>query len=206
MGSKSSKEKPQLECVPFCDTRRFMGVWFVIACKPTYFETSACNAVERYSLVDPPALIPLGAEIKINFTYKNDGWVGKKTKSIDQKAWVASENGAQWMVSPMWPIKIPHLILEVDEENYEWFVFGVPSRAYCWVLCRSPVMDKVLFDDLRVRLEKKHLYDLKGWRVIPQNWTKEELREMGVSHFKSKLDILNSMGSVNDEAPISVPH
>ena len=106
----------------------------MIACKPTYFETSACNAVERYSLVDPPSeptVIPLGTEIKIDFTYKFKEGGKEKIQSDVQKALVFSSNGAQWMVSPVWPIRMPFDILELDEEKYEWCVVGIPSRSYC---------------------------------------------------------------------------
>ena len=39
-----------------------MGTWFVIHVKPTYFETTCCNAIEKYSTSD-------SKKIDIDFTY-----------------------------------------------------------------------------------------------------------------------------------------
>ena len=47
-------------------------------------------------------------------------------------------------------------------------------------MSRKPTLDKVIFDDLVSRLEKKHEYDMKGLRIVPQVWTKEQLGGMGV--------------------------
>ena len=114
----SAPTLPSLQCVPFCDTRRFMGLWFVLACKPTYFETSCCNAVERYSLVggceqrqqdcgSSKSACAVGTEISIDFQFKNGLCEKEKVQSIPQRGWVASETGERWTVSPFWPIKMP---------------------------------------------------------------------------------------------------
>ncbi len=156
-----------------------MGLWFVIACKPTYFETKACNAIERYYLVDPCKEVAIGSEIKIDFRFKNSEEVDAKEEIIPQKGWVDSSTGSTWKVSPFWPVKMPYLILEVDETNYDYCVIGYPSRAYCWIMSRKPTMEKDVYDNLIDKLKTKHLYELEGLRVIPQKWSEEELRKMG---------------------------
>jgi len=88
----------------------------------------------------------------------------------------------------MWPIKMPYLILEVDD-NYSYTVIGYPSREYCWIMSRHPVMPEKKYEELKERLVKKHQYDLDGLRRVPQVWTAEEREKRG---FTSK-EIPDSM-------------
>jgi len=46
----SSNKLPALVPVSECLTEKFMGVWFVHGVKPTMFEKTCSNAVERYTL------------------------------------------------------------------------------------------------------------------------------------------------------------
>ena len=73
---------------------------------------------------------------------------------------------SEWRVSPIWPIQLPYLIIELDEEKgdhpYRYAVVGYPSRAYCWVLHRTPVMSADLFDGICRRLTQDHGYNLSN--------------------------------------------
>jgi len=52
MGNSSSASTlPALQTVANCDTAKFMGTWFVIAVKPTVFEKTCSNSVEKYSFL-----------------------------------------------------------------------------------------------------------------------------------------------------------
>merc|ERR1711916_81896 len=128
---------PALKTVPHVDIDKFMGAWYVIATKPTPFEKGACNGVETYQ------------------------WK-RKEKVMTQKGYIYNKTTfSEWRVSPLWPIKLPYLILEVDEEC-SYTVIGYPSRAYCWIMARKSKMDDALYEDLLRKLEEDHSYDLKG--------------------------------------------
>eukprot|EP00978_Attheya_sp_CCMP212_P048582 scaffold545584_cov59-Attheya_sp.AAC.1 len=161
-----------------CDTAKFMGTWFVIGVKPTILEKINSNAVEVYSLADETD----SHDINIDFKTNKSDPITSSLKSYPQKGWVDSDdktNSGKWKVSPMWPIKLPFLILEVDD-NYEYTVIGYPSRAYAWIMARKPVMDQDTYDMLVKRLEEKHQYDLNGFRKVVQEWTKEERSKRGL--------------------------
>jgi apolipoprotein D and lipocalin family protein len=161
-----------------------MGTWFVIGVKPTPFETKNSNAVERYTWLNNDK--KGGNDFSIDFAYNADEPVTSKLKSVPQKGWIDDEKSAvdpqnrqltktgNWKVSPMWPLKLPYLLLEVDLDNYTYCVVGYPSRAYCWIMARTPKMDDQLYDSLTEKLKVKHQYDLTGLRKVPQKWTKEE--------------------------------
>jgi apolipoprotein D and lipocalin family protein len=75
---------------------------------------------------------------------------------------------------------MPYLILECDED-YDYTVIGYPSRSYCWIMSRKPIMSDETYDMLTQRLKEKHQYDLEGLRKVPQKWTKVEREKRGLT-------------------------
>jgi apolipoprotein D and lipocalin family protein len=178
MGNSSSSSLPALQTAASCETAKFMGTWFVIAVKPTIFEKTSSNAVEKYSLKKGESF-----DIDIDFQFNTKEPISSKTKSLPQKGYIEGENKAdssQWKVSPFWPIKAPYLILEVDEE-YAHAVIGYPSRNYCWIMSRKPVMAEATYAKLTKQLVEKHQYNLDGLRKVPQVWTNEEREKRGLT-------------------------
>jgi apolipoprotein D and lipocalin family protein len=159
-----------------------MGTWFVIGVKPTVFETTCSNAVERYTLLEGNTK---GHDIDIDFQYNvSEDPFKSKLKSLPQKGWVQGNNrlnSGNWKVSPLWPLKMPYQILEVDDKDYSYVVIGYPSRAYCWIMGRYPVMDETLYKSLTMKLVEKHQYSLEGLRLVPQRWTSAEREKRGLT-------------------------
>mmetsp|Transcript_19700 Transcript_19700/g.19800 ORF Transcript_19700/g.19800 Transcript_19700/m.19800 type:complete len:164 (-) Transcript_19700:114-605(-) len=155
MGNIAST-KPALQTVKGpIDIPRFMGTWYVIGVKPTYFEKDATNAVEKYEWNEQKQCID------IDFTF-NAGTIDGPVKKFPQTGYVFNEvTKAEWRVSPVWPLKLPYLVIELPED-YSYTVIGYPSRAYVWVMARSKVMDDDLYNNILKRLETEHLYDLNG--------------------------------------------
>jgi apolipoprotein D and lipocalin family protein len=187
MGNLSSgpaSKLPPLVVGPRCDTAKFMGTWFVIAVKPTFLETTCSNAVERYTWLtetDPKAA---SNDINIDFQFNKDVTPASPLKSLPQKGWIRGPNkkdSAEWKVSPMWPIKMPYLILEVDEQCAEYTVIGFPSREYCWIMARQPTLSEATYTQLTTLLKEKHLYNLDGLRKVPQVWSRAEREKRGLT-------------------------
>ena len=177
--SASSSALPPLQHVTKCATDQFMGTWFVIGVKPTMFETTCSNAVEIYTRMPEKKRF----DVNIDFKYNKDEPIQSPLKSLPQKGWVQGDNkddSGLWKVSPLWPIKMPYLILEVDDD-YSYTVIGYPTREYCWIMYRKPTMPENLYNDLTQRLVEKHQYDLDGLRKVPQVWTREERDKRGLS-------------------------
>lgn len=179
MGNSSSSSLPPLKNVASCNTQQFMGTWFVIGVKPTFLETTCSNAIEKYTFLENSKK----NDIDIDFTYNQKEPISSKLKSAPQKGWVQGEkkfDSALWKVSPMWPIKLPYHIIELGKD-YEYCVIGYPSRQYCWIMHRKPVMDESLYNDLKKKLVEKHQYSLDGLRKVPQKWTREEREKRGLT-------------------------
>jgi apolipoprotein D and lipocalin family protein len=191
MGNASSATAlPALQVAAQCDTARFMGVWFVIGVKPTIFEKTCSNAVENYSF-----LTDENNDIDIDFKYNSNEPITSKLKSLPQKGWVQGsdkKNSAEWKVSPFWPVKMPFLILEVDDE-YTYTVIGYPNRDYCWIMARTPTISAETYDMLKKRLVEKHQYSLDGLRDVPQVWTEEEREKRGFTKDQIPDSMLQSI-------------
>lgn len=84
-------------------------------------------------------------------------------------------------MSPFWPVKLTYPIIELDEKDYSYAVVGYPSRAYCWILSRTPVMEETVYKGIEKKLVDKHQYDLEGFRKVPQKWTAEERTKRGLT-------------------------
>jgi len=171
MGNAATK-LPPLELAPRVETPKFMGTWFVIGNIPTYFETNASNAVERYTFLKGAK----GNDIDIDFQYNEGEPIKGKLKSLPQKGYVQGDKevSSEWKVSPFWPIKLTYPIVEIDPDRYEYTVIGYPSREYLWIMGRTPQMDDKTYEMLVQRCKEKHGYDVTKIRKVPQIWTKEE--------------------------------
>lgn len=179
MGNSASA-LPALQTVSKCETSKFMGTWFVIGVKPTIFEKTCSNAVENYSLLDGEND---DHDINIDFKYNKDEPIKSAVSSLPQKGWVLGgdkKNSAEWKVSPFPLIKMPFLILEVDDK-YDYCIIGYPSRDYAWIMCRKPTMPEKTYSMLTKKLVEKHQYNLDGMRKVPQVWTKEERSKRGLT-------------------------
>jgi apolipoprotein D and lipocalin family protein len=157
----------------------------VVAVKPTMFEKTCSNAVEIYTLLSGK-----GHDIDIDFSYNQDEPIKSHLKKLPQKGYVDSadkSNSAKWKVSPFWPIKMPYLILEVDDACKDYTIIGYPSRDYCWIMSRTPQMDESTYERLTKLLVEKHQYpadpatkEVVGLRKVPQFWTAEERAKRGL--------------------------
>ena len=156
MGGSSSK-LPALQLVEAVDIPRFMGTWYVIAVKPTYFEVGGCNAREIYTWNDA------AQRVDVDFTMRK-GSVEGKLSSMPQKGFgVEGRGGAEWKLQPVWPLKVPFLIIELADD-YSHTVIGFPSRQYCWIMARSPTMSDALYEELRNDLVDKARRDRRACR------------------------------------------
>jgi len=183
MGNSASSKLPALNTISTCETTRFMGTWFVVGVKPTYFEKTSSNAVEKYTLLDEKSK----HDIDIDFQYNENEDpldANNKVKSLPQKGWVQGDNRLQsgdWKVSPFFPVKMTYPIIELDEKDYSYAVIGYPSRSYVWILSRTPTMKETTYKDIESKLVNNHQYDLSGLRKVPQKWTAEERTKRGLT-------------------------
>ncbi len=155
--------EPYTKTVESVNLEQYLGKWYVIANRPTMFETNAYNATETYTLNKETG------KIDVAFKYKKGGFEGSE-KSVPQTAWVHNEKTkAHWKISLWWlPFNLDYLIIDLDK-NYQWTVVGVPNQKYLWVMSRQPEMNDVLLSEILAGIKNKG-YDTSEVNRVPQKW------------------------------------
>jgi len=159
--SACASKEPEMKTVDYVDLERFMGPWYVIANIPTFLEKGAHNAVETYSLNDD-------GTIATNFTFRKDGFDGKK-KEYNPKAFVTdTESNALWGMRFVWPIKADYRIVYVDDD-YSQTVIARQKRDFVWLMARTPSISDEDYEKLMSLVESLG-YDMSKVRRVPQSW------------------------------------
>ncbi len=152
---------PEMKTVDYVDIERFMGDWYVIASIPTFLEKGAHNAVESYEL-------NADGTIATTFTYRDDGFDGKR-KEFHPKGFIRdTESNAVWGMRFVWPIKADYRIVYLNED-YSQTVIGRNKRDFVWIMARSPAIPDDDYDGLVGFIESIG-YDISKLKKVPQRW------------------------------------
>ena len=152
----------EIPLVKQVDLPKFMGDWYVLAGRFTFFEKEVHNGLERYTWNQEKE------RIDVDFTYNKGSLTGPK-KSIPQTAWIYNqETNSHWKVSPFWPLKFDYLIIALDK-NYLWTAIGVPDQKYLWIMSRDWKNPESTIEEAVQRLNEIG-YDTKNLVRVPQHW------------------------------------
>jgi len=159
-GAAGSRE-PFQPTVSHVDIGRFLGDWYVIALLPSPPEKRAVNGVENYSLDDQGL-------IRVRYTFSKDSPDGKP-RVMYQKGWIINrETNAEWRVRPLWPLKLPYYILELDPD-YQYTVIGTNNFRYLWIMARSPELPEETLTGILDRMDERG-YPREKIRMMVQEW------------------------------------
>jgi len=149
------------------DASRHFGSWYVIAHVPISVEKDAHNAVETYTWDAKKK------RFQVEYSFNSKALDGPKV-DMYQRGWVVDKKTqAEWRVNPQLPfgylpgLRLPYLILDVADD-YSWSVVGYPTRAYLWIMARTPTMDAGLYERL-VKFSEDQGYDRSKIRKVPQD-------------------------------------
>ncbi|GBG31309.1 Temperature-induced lipocalin-1 [Hondaea fermentalgiana] len=153
MGIATSCFKPSLKAVDTVDVGRMLGTWKVVAVLPTPFEKNGCNPTEVYTWDEAKQ------RIDVDFTL-NKGSLDGPVKSIPQKIYTGGfpQSSGRWQASPVWPIKLSYVIMDLDPE-YKWVLVGHPSRSYLWLMGRETSLPQDVIDG-RLAVARNEGFDL----------------------------------------------
>ncbi|MBN2279224.1 MAG: lipocalin family protein [Candidatus Marinimicrobia bacterium] len=150
-------EEADLNTVKSLDISKFMGDWYVLAVIPNFIEEGATNGIESYALDNK-------GNVNIEYTFRKNG----KTKTMKARGFVQDGTNAFWKVQFLWPVKLPYLVIDLDE-NYQYTVIGVPNRKFVWIMAREPQIDEYIYQNILNKLEKTG-YDVKLIKPMQQTW------------------------------------
>ena len=143
------------------DLDRYLGTWYEIARFPNSFEKGLVGVTATYRYRKNGKIEVLNQ----GFQESLDG----SLKKIKGKAKLPDENEpSRLKVSFFLFFYSDYLVLELDQENYQWAMVGSSSDNYLWFLCRQPQMDEELYAMLLERALERG-YDVSRLEMVPQN-------------------------------------
>lgn len=157
----SGNKEPFQKLVPNMDIDKFMGPWYVISFLPSFLEKDGVNGIETYSL-------DAKGNIRVEYILYKGSPDGKK-KIMHQKGWIVDKTtNTEWKVQPLWPLKLPYLIIDLADD-YRYSVVGTNNYKYVWILAREPVLSEEDYHGILARLEERG-YAIEDIQVMPQIW------------------------------------
>ena len=152
--------QPPLALASHVDLARFMGDWYVVANIPTFLETGAHNAKDRYELA-------ADGTISTTFTFNADA-AGGPQKHYESRGYVLdAASNAVWGQQYIWPIKADYRISYLSDD-YRLTVIAREKRDHVWIMARTPSISEADFNRL-VAFVGAQGYDVTKLQKVPQD-------------------------------------
>lgn len=146
--------------VDYVDLEKFSGDWYVIALLPSIIEKNAVNGIETYTFNDD--------KVHVEYIFYKDSPEGKR-KVTTQRGWIIDkETNAEWKVQPLWPLRLPYLIIDLAED-YRYTVIGTNNYKYVWIMARETYLSDDDYRNILNNLEERG-YNVDDIVVMPQEW------------------------------------
>jgi len=162
--SQVAKASPLVAMDRPIEITRFMGLWYIYANIPTFFDKGTVNNTEEYVWDEAQQLI------QISFKYSDAELT--KTSELVQRASVVNSTRTQWALSPkvgfFLPVSIAYLVVDCAED-YSSCIIGVPDRSYVWIMTRQANPAAAVSDALSKKVQLLG-YDVSKLVVNPQTW------------------------------------
>ncbi len=161
-----SSDYPPLKVVDSVDVQRYLGKWHEIARLPNSFQEDCYCTTAEYKLID-------NETIRVINRCREESTNGEIDEASGKAFIVEGSNNAKLKVQFFWPFRGDYWIIELDQKDYNYAVVGTPSREYLWILCRQPVMQDSLLNDL-ISSAKGKGFDTSKLIISNQDCTENE--------------------------------
>ena len=141
----NSKQMVNNKTVDTLELDKFLGKWYEIARYPHSFEKNLVGVTATYSMRDDGKINVLNEGFKNTLDGEHSSAIGK-AKIKDPN------NPAHLRVSFFWIFYSDYLVMELDNENYNWAVIGSSSSKYLWILSRTPKLDEQVLAELKEKI------------------------------------------------------
>ena len=156
----SQKNMINNETVEQLELDKFMGTWYEIARFNHRFEKNLVGVTATYTKLKNNKIEVLNRGFKKTLDGVEKNIVGKaKVPNI--------EKPGNLKVSFFWIFYSDYLVMELDDQNYQWAVIGSSSPNYLWILSRTPQMDDELYASLLEKIKSRG-YDTSKLSLVPQ--------------------------------------
>jgi len=151
-GCTPSHSYPPLETVPHVDLTRYQGRWYEIARLPMWFQRGCLQSEANYEILDPRTVAVT------NSCPTEDG--GRKVATGRATVLDPQTNAKLEVVFDNWFSRLFPSVAKGDywiiylDRDYTVAVVGQPSRAYLWVLSRTPTLDEARYREVIALAER----------------------------------------------------
>lgn len=136
----SGEVDPRFVPVEGFNLERYLGTWYEIARFDHSFERGLVKVTAEYSLREDG-----------NIRVLNRGYdpIRDKWKDAEGKAKFKGDENTGWLqVSFFGPFYADYIIHELEEVDYSYALVSGPNTSYLWILSRTPVIDKEVYNRL----------------------------------------------------------
>ena len=113
---------------------RYLGKWYEIARFDHFFERGLSNVKAEYSLRSDGSI----KVVNRGFSSQTGSW-----KEAQGKAYFVKDPTLGFLkVSFFGPVYGSYIVLELDQERYQYSLVCGPDRSYLWILARTPILDE----------------------------------------------------------------
>lgn len=137
-----SSKNPPLQTVQKVEIDRYLGTWYEIARYEHFFEKNCKNISANYSMLD---------EDTIKVINRCTNMLTNEKKEAIGRAYAIDNTNSKLKVSFFRPFYGDYWVMILDE-NYDYVVVGTPSREYLWILCRKPILDEKIKNEILQKL------------------------------------------------------
>jgi len=135
--------------VPSVDLQRYAGLWYQVARYPHSFQRKPCgDSTAEYTLQED------GKISVLNVCWK-DAYGGEINQRVRAVAKPVSETGNMLRVIFFGVFPASYLIIELDDEDYQWAAVTVPKKNLLWILSRTPSLDSEMYQQIVDSLVEK---------------------------------------------------
>ncbi len=135
-----AKAGAPLATVPKVELTKYLGTWYEIARYPNRFERNCVGVTATYTLQ------PNG-RLRVDNRARLHTLDGKPTQAIGTAYVADPASGAKLKVSFFGPFYADYWIIALGAD-YDYAVVSEPSRAYLWILSRTPTLPDARYAEI----------------------------------------------------------
>jgi apolipoprotein D and lipocalin family protein len=165
LAANHAARAPGVTPIPAIDVARYMGTWYEIAKYPNRFQKKCAGFTTASYRLRPDKTVEV-----VNRCRRADGAVDDATGTARQ---VGAPDSPVLKVrfAPAWLSFLPQVwgdywVIDLDSD-YQLAAVSEPTRAYLWILARTPAVPPQAYAALLQRLERQG-FDLTKLQVTPQ--------------------------------------
>ena len=131
------------------DLKRYAGLWYQVGRYPNSFQRGVCTvSTAEYTLTED------GRVLVLNRCWE-DFYGGKYTQQVRAVGRPADASGNRLLVTFFKLFTANYLVVELDQETYQWAAVTTPNRGNLWILSRTPALDEAIYQRIVQSLTAK---------------------------------------------------